>query len=45
VVIGAPMYNFAIPNQLNAWVDRLAVSGKTFRYTLNGPERLASARP
>jgi len=41
VVIGAPMYNFAIPSQLKAWIDRLAVVGKTFRYTVNGSEGLA----
>ena len=32
VVIGAPMYNFSIPSQLKAWIDRVAVAGKTFRY-------------
>ena len=41
VVIGAPMYNFGIPSQLKAWIDRIAVAGKTFRYTANGPEGLA----
>ena len=37
VVIGAPMYNFTISSQLKAWIDRIAVAGKTFRYTENGP--------
>ena len=41
LVIGAPMYNFLVPTQLKAWVDRIAVAGKTFRYTANGPEGLA----
>lgn len=41
VVIGAPMYNFGIPTQLKAWIDRIAVPGQTFRYTPNGPEGLA----
>jgi len=41
VVIGAPMYNFGIPSQLKAWIDRIAVAGKTFRYTAAGPEGLA----
>jgi FMN-dependent NADH-azoreductase len=41
VVIGAPMYNFTIPSQLKAWIDRIAVAGKTFRYTASGPEGLA----
>ena len=41
VVIGAPMYNFTIPSQLKAWIDRILVAGKTFRYTAQGPEGLA----
>jgi FMN-dependent NADH-azoreductase len=41
VVIGVAMYNFAIPSQLKAWIDRIAVAGQTFRYTANGPEGLA----
>ena len=44
VVIGAPMYNFTLPTQLKAWIDRLAIAGKTFRYTENGPEGLAGGR-
>ena len=32
------------PSQLKAWVDRLAVAGKTFRYTENGPEGLAAGK-
>jgi FMN-dependent NADH-azoreductase len=40
VVVGAPMYNFTLPTQLKAWIDRLAVAGKTFRYTESGPEGL-----
>src|SRR5690606_41535843 len=36
VVVGAPMYNFAIPSTLKAWTDRLAVAGKTFRYNEQG---------
>lgn len=38
VVIGAPMYNFSIPSQLKAWVDRVAVAGKTFRYNAQGQQ-------
>lgn len=41
VVIGAPMYNFTIPSQLKAWIDRIVVAGKTFRYGTAGPEGLA----
>lgn len=44
VVVGAPMYNFAVPSQLKAWMDRLAVAGKTFRYGETGPEGLAGGR-
>jgi FMN-dependent NADH-azoreductase len=43
VVIGAPMYNLGIPSQLKAWIDRVAVAGKTFRYTEHGPEGLLPA--
>jgi len=41
VVLGAPMYNFTIPSQLKAWIDRVVVGGKTFKYGANGPEGLA----
>jgi FMN-dependent NADH-azoreductase len=44
VVVGAPMYNFGISSQLKAWIDRIAVAGKTFRYGPNGPEDLAGAK-
>ena len=38
------MYNFGIPSTLKAWIDRIAVAGKTFRYTENGPEGLAGGK-
>lgn len=44
VVIGAPMYNFSVPTQLKAWIDRVAQPGRTFRYTATGPEGLAGGR-
>ena len=44
VVIGAPMYNFTLPTQLKAWIDRIMIAGKTFRYTANGPEGLAGGK-
>ena len=44
VVIGAPMYNFTLPTQLKAWIDRIIVGGKTFRYTKTGPEGLAGGK-
>lgn len=44
VVIGAPFYNFTIPTQLKAWIDRIAQPCRTFRYTANGPEGLAKGK-
>jgi FMN-dependent NADH-azoreductase len=44
VVIGAGMYNFALPTQLKAWIDRVAIAGKTFRYTEAGPQGLAGGK-
>jgi FMN-dependent NADH-azoreductase len=44
VVIGAPMYNFSVPSSLKAWIDRILVAGRTFRYTAQGPEGLAGGR-
>lgn len=40
VVIGAPMYNFTLPSQLKAWIDRILIAGRTFHYTAQGPEGL-----
>jgi FMN-dependent NADH-azoreductase len=44
LVIGAPMYNLSIPTPLKAWIDRVAVAGKTFRYTATGPEGLLQGK-
>lgn len=44
VVLGAPMYNFSITTQLKAWLDRVMVAGRTFRYGPNGPEGLAGGK-
>ena len=44
IVIGAPIYNFGVPSQLKAWIDRIAVAGKTFRYTASGPEGLVRGK-
>jgi FMN-dependent NADH-azoreductase len=44
VVIGAGFYNFALPTQLKAWIDRVAIAGKTFRYTEAGPQGLAGGK-
>src|SRR5579863_9529081 len=32
IVIAAPMYNFAIPSTLKAWLDHVTRAGRTFRY-------------
>jgi FMN-dependent NADH-azoreductase len=42
VVIGAGFYNFSIPSQLKAWIDRIAVRGMTFRYDESGVVGLAT---
>lgn len=44
VVIGAPMYNFTVPTQLKAWIDRIIIAGKTFRYGETGPIGLAGGK-
>lgn len=44
VVIGAGFYNFTIPSQLKAWIDRIAVRGKTFSYDENGVKGLAAGK-
>lgn len=44
IVIGAPLYNFTIPSQLKAWVDRIAQIGRTFNYTDKGAVGLAGGK-
>lgn len=44
IVLGVGFYNFGIPSQLKAWVDRLAIVGKTFRYSEQGPIGLAGGK-
>lgn len=44
IVIGAPKYNFSIPTQLKAWIDRIAQAGCTFKYTDKGPVGLAGGK-
>ena len=44
ILVGAPMYNFGIPSTLKAWIDRIAVAGRTFRYTAQGPVGLATGK-
>lgn len=44
IVVGAPLYNFTIPTQLKAWIDRIAQVGRTFKYTEQGPVGLAGGK-
>jgi len=44
IVVGAPMYNFTVPTQLKAWIDRVAQAGRTFTYTEKGPKGLAAGK-
>ena len=41
VIVGAAMYNFSLASSLKAWIDRISVAGKTFKYTEQGPVGLA----
>ena len=38
------MYNFSVPSQLKAWIDRVAQAGRTFQYTEKGPVGLAGGK-
>lgn len=44
VVIGVAMYNFSVSSQLKAWVDRIVISGETFRYTEMGVQGLVGGK-
>ncbi len=44
VGLGVPMYNFTVPSQLKAWIDRIVTPGKTFAYGANGPQGLAGGK-
>jgi len=44
LVMGVPQYNFSIPSQLKAWIDRIAQAGRTFKYTESGPVGLAGGK-
>ncbi len=37
IVIGAPMWNFAIPSSLKAWIDHIVRAGRTVQFGENGP--------
>ncbi len=44
LVIGTPIYNFAIPATLKAWIDQIARAGQTFQYSETGPKGLLSGK-
>lgn len=44
LVLAAPMYNFAIPSTLKAWLDHVLRAGVTFKYTDAGPQGLLSGK-
>ena len=45
IVMGVPMYNFAVPSQMKSYFDLLARAGVTFNYTENGPVGLIGDKP
>ncbi|MDP2713676.1 MAG: NAD(P)H-dependent oxidoreductase [Rheinheimera sp.] len=45
IVVGVPMYNFGVPSQLKALLDRVARAGVTFKYTEQGPVGLLDDKP
>ncbi|WNW11483.1 FMN-dependent NADH-azoreductase [Pseudomonas sp. DTU_2021_1001937_2_SI_NGA_ILE_001] len=44
LVLGAPMYNFAIPSTLKAWFDHVLRAGVTFKYGETGPQGLLTGK-
>jgi len=43
-VFVTPMWNFSYPPVLKAYIDAIAVAGKTFKYTENGPVGLLGTK-
>ena len=44
IVIGAPMYNFAIPALLKAWIDQVVRVGKTVLFAASGPQGILQGK-
>ena len=44
LVLAAPMYNFAIPSTLKAWLDHVLRAGVSFKYTETGPQGLLTGK-
>jgi FMN-dependent NADH-azoreductase len=44
IVIGAPMYNFAIAAPLKAWIDQIVRVGKTVLFGATGPQGILKGK-
>ena len=44
IVLAVPMYNFAIPSVLKAWLDHIIRAGRSFRYSEAGPVGLLKGK-
>jgi FMN-dependent NADH-azoreductase len=44
ILVANPLWNLSIPAKLKAWIDAVAVAGKTFKYTENGPVGLSQGK-
>jgi FMN-dependent NADH-azoreductase len=44
IVIGTPMYNFAIPAPLKAWIDQVVRVGQTVLFSASGPDGLLKGK-
>lgn len=44
IVIGAPMYNFAIPAPMKAWIDQVVRVGQTVLFHASGPKGLLQGK-
>lgn len=44
LVLGAPMYNLAIPSTLKSWIDYVSRAGRTFRFSETGPVGLLEGK-
>ncbi|APE28078.1 FMN-dependent NADH-azoreductase [Aurantiacibacter gangjinensis] len=44
IVLGVPIYNFAVPATVKAWADLVARAGTTFKYTPEGPVGLLQGK-
>ena len=44
LMLAAPLYYFAIPSTLKAWLDHVLRAGVTFKYTETGPQGLLTGK-